>query len=89
MEERKIVQQINTQEKIFTQLLGYEKIISGINNEWVVFIHGLGGNRNAFKKQIDDYKEKYNLLLIDLHGHGLSKELSLWKASKKWRGSFT
>lgn len=82
MGERRIVQQIATQEKVFIQLLGYEKIISGINNDWVVFIHGMGGNRNAFKKQIDDYKKKYNLLLIDLHGHGLSKELALWKAEK-------
>jgi len=53
-------------------MLSYQKIQSMKNHQWVIFIHGMGGSSNAFKKQIEAYQTKYNLLLIDLHGHGKS-----------------
>lgn len=43
------------------------------SNNWVVFLHGIGGSTKTWKKQIDDFKD-YNLLLIDLPGHGQSKD---------------
>ncbi|MGO4889785.1 alpha/beta fold hydrolase [Anaerobacillus sp. MEB173] len=43
------------------------------NHEWVVFFHGLGGNSSIWYKQIKDFKKHYNLLFIDLRGHGKSK----------------
>ncbi|ANX11817.1 hypothetical protein ABE41_007335 [Fictibacillus arsenicus] len=43
------------------------------NVDWVVFLHGLGGNHNIFYKQIDIFKEHFNLLLVDFPGHGESK----------------
>ena len=36
-------------------MLYYEKIINDINNDWIVFIHGLGGSVKTWKKQIDYY----------------------------------
>ena len=53
-------------------MLNY-KVYYNNSNKWVLFLHGIGGSINTWKKQIDDFKE-YNLLLIDLPGHGDSKE---------------
>jgi len=39
----------------------------------VTFIHGAGGSSAIWFKQVRDFKEHYNVLLIDLRGHGRSK----------------
>ena len=41
--------------------------------EWVTFIHGAGGSSSIWYKQLRDFKKKHNVLLIDLRGHGKSK----------------
>ena len=41
--------------------------------EWVTFIHGAGGSSAIWFKQIKAFKADYNVLLIDLRGHGRSK----------------
>ena len=41
--------------------------------ERVVFLHGAGGSSTIWYKQIRAFKEDFNVLLIDLRGHGLSK----------------
>lgn len=51
----------------------YEKIINPNVKEWVLLIHGLGGSIQTWKYQIDIFKKNYNLILIDLDGHGKSK----------------
>jgi len=54
----------------------YHKIFPNqASNEWVVFIHGAGGSSAVWYKQLKDFNEKYNLLLIDLRGHGKSANL--------------
>ncbi|KII77095.1 alpha/beta fold hydrolase [Vibrio renipiscarius] len=45
------------------------------SKEWVVFIHGAGGSSSIWFKQIKAYKAHFNLLLIDLRGHGKSNQL--------------
>lgn len=51
----------------------YYKIIENQNNQdWVVFIHGIGGGSSIWFKQVRDFSRKYNLLFIDLPGHGKS-----------------
>ena len=40
---------------------------------WVVFIHGAGGSSTIWFKQINAYRKEYNLVLIDLRGHGRTK----------------
>lgn len=42
--------------------------------EWVVFIHGAGGSSSIWYKQLKAFKEHFNVLLLDLRGHGRSKE---------------
>lgn len=38
--------------------------------EWVVFIHGAGGSSSIWYKQINAFRKEFNLLLVDLRGHG-------------------
>ena len=51
-----------------------EKYIKDENHPWLVFLHGFGGSTKMWKRQIDPFKENYNLCVIDLPGHGLSTE---------------
>ncbi len=46
------------------------------NAEWVVFIHGAGGSSAVWFKQIKAFSEHFNILLIDLRGHGKSAEFA-------------
>ena len=59
-------------------MLKYE-IIDNQAEEWVVFIHGLGGSTQTWKKQIDSFSQNYNLLLLDLPGHGRNAEKTIYK----------
>ncbi|SHG52154.1 alpha/beta fold hydrolase [Ornithinibacillus halophilus] len=45
------------------------------SREWVVLLHGLGGNHTIFYKQKKDLAKSYNLLMIDFPGHGASKSI--------------
>ncbi|MCR5835680.1 MAG: alpha/beta hydrolase [Lachnospiraceae bacterium] len=45
------------------------KIYNNNSNDWVLLIHGLGGSINTWKYQINEL-QKYNILAIDLAGHG-------------------
>ena len=40
---------------------------------WVTFVHGAGGSSSIWFRQIRDFKQHFNVLLIDLRGHGKSK----------------
>ena len=43
------------------------------SEQWVTFVHGAGGSSSIWFKQIRDFKKSYNILLLDLRGHGESK----------------
>ena len=43
------------------------------SQEWVTFVHGAGGSSSIWYKQIRAYTAHYNVLLLDLRGHGNSK----------------
>ena len=45
------------------------KIYNNNSKDWVLLIHGLGGSIRTWKYQIDDLKE-YNVIAVDLEGHG-------------------
>lgn len=42
------------------------------SNQWVTFVHGAGGSSTIWFKQIREFQKHYNILLLDLRGHGNS-----------------
>lgn len=54
-------------------MLSTSKLVHHQSQEWVVFIHGAGGSSAVWYKQVKPFSEKFNVLLIDLRGHGQSK----------------
>ena len=52
----------------------FHKIFSHKSSKtWVVFVHGAGGSNAVWFRQLRDFKKHFNVLLIDLRGHGKSK----------------
>ncbi len=58
-------------------MLSYKTFIKSDEAQWVTFIHGAGGSSSIWYKQIKAFKEHFNVLLIDLRGHGRSKGVDL------------
>ena len=54
-------------------MLYTKKIHHPKSNQWVVFIHGAGGSSAIWHQQIKPFSNLYNILLVDLRGHGKSK----------------
>lgn len=46
------------------------------SNKWITFIHGAGGNSSIWLNQVRFFKAYFNILLIDLRGHGKSEASS-------------
>ncbi len=44
---------------------------------WVVFVHGAGGSSAIWFLQVKEFKKHFNVLMVDLRGHGKSKGVSL------------
>jgi len=58
-------------------MLKFKTHINNKNKEWITFIHGFGGSSNIWHKQVRDLYKHYNLLFVDLRGHGKSKSICL------------
>jgi pimeloyl-ACP methyl ester carboxylesterase len=54
-------------------MLYHKTYILGEDKDWVVFIHGAGGSSTIWYRQIKAYKEHFNVLFMDLRGHGNSQ----------------
>ena len=55
------------------RLLNYYLYPHKNSKEWVTFVHGAGGSSSIWYKQIRDFKKHFNVLILDLRGHGNSK----------------
>lgn len=56
-------------------MLYYKTYKHDSSDQWVTFIHGAGGSSSIWYKQVRDFREQFNVLLIDLRGHGKSQEV--------------
>lgn len=54
-------------------LLNYTTYIHPTSSQWVTFVHGAGGSSSIWYKQLRSFKAEYNILVLDLRGHGKSK----------------
>jgi len=54
-------------------LLAYTTYNHPTSKEWVTFVHGAGGSSTIWFKQIREFRKYFNVLLLDLRGHGRSK----------------
>lgn len=54
-------------------MINYSIFENQNTTQWVTFVHGAGGSSSIWYKQIRDFQKHYNVLLLDLRGHGNSK----------------
>lgn len=54
-------------------MLHYTTYEHPTSTEWVTFVHGAGGSSSIWFKQVRAFQQQYNVLLVDLRGHGRSK----------------
>lgn len=66
-------------------MLFYQEYIHKESKEWVTFIHGAGGSSSIWYKQIREFSKHFNVLLLDLRGHGNSKNDN----NKIWNNKYT
>lgn len=43
------------------------------STQWMTLVHGAGGSSTIWFKQVREFKKHYNVLLVDLRGHGKSR----------------
>ncbi len=55
--------------------LYYKTYLNTPESPWLTLIHGVGGSSIIWHKQIRDFSKQYNVLVIDLRGHGRSRDL--------------
>ena len=63
-------------------LLAHRLYFNSNDKEWIIFIHGIGGNSRTFCMQLKAFKGHFNILMPDLRGHGLSQGLAEPEDSK-------
>lgn len=54
-------------------MLNYSKHYHKTNKNWVTFVHGAGGSSSIWFKQVREFRKHFNVILLDLRGHGNSK----------------
>lgn len=54
-------------------MLNYSTHVHSPEAPWVTFVHGAGGSSSIWFKQLREFRKHFNVLLLDLRGHGNSK----------------
>ena len=67
---------------ILLVMLFHKRFLHPTSDIWVVFVHGAGGSNVVWFRQLRDFKKQFNVLLIDLRGHGRSKMSTLTTADR-------
>lgn len=51
-------------------MLHYRTYIAGEDRDWVVLVHGAGGSSSIWFRQLRAFRDEFNVVLVDLRGHG-------------------
>jgi len=54
-------------------MLNYNTYLNEDTDQWITLIHGAGGSSTIWFKQLRSFKSEFNVLVVDLRGHGKSK----------------
>ena len=54
-------------------MLNHNTYLHDTSTQWVTFVHGAGGSSSIWFKQIRAFRKEFNVLMLDLRGHGNSK----------------
>lgn len=65
-------------------MLHYSTYTNSKSKPWVTFVHGAGGSSSIWFKQIREFSKHFNVLMVDLRGHGKSKRSFLNAFKKKY-----
>lgn len=65
-------------------MISYNIYTNETSTEWVTFVHGAGGSSSIWFKQIREFQKHFNVLLLDLRGHGESKPTLKTAFQKKY-----
>ncbi len=55
--------------------LFYKTYYKSAEAPWVTLVHGVGGSSIVWYKQLRDFSKHFNVLVVDLRGHGKSRDL--------------
>jgi pimeloyl-ACP methyl ester carboxylesterase len=65
-------------------MLHYKTHLIAEDAPWVVFVHGAGGSSSIWFMQIKEFVKHFNILLVDLRGHGRSKQIAATKEERHY-----
>jgi pimeloyl-ACP methyl ester carboxylesterase len=57
------------------RMLHHQTYVLEGDRDWVVLVHGAGGSSSIWFRQLRAYRKHFNVLLVDLRGHGESAKL--------------
>lgn len=57
----------------------HSQFVGSSDKETILFLHGIGAASSSWSQQVDYFKEKYSILLVDLPGHGENAHIP-WQA---------
>lgn len=65
-------------------MLHHTTYLHETSKHWVTFVHGAGGSSNIWFKQLRSFSSQFNVLVLDLRGHGESKKSNALEADSKY-----
>lgn len=65
-------------------MLHYKTHVIAEDAPWVVFVHGAGGSSSIWFMQIKEFVRHFNVLLVDLRGHGRSKQMTTSREERNY-----